>query len=80
MPWNDPFAPQIHPSPDYAEIFVTKCRRRRDDKACEGTRLRGSGPAGVLMQYAEEPKRHPLAGRGTRLRVAQSAWMIAALQ
>ncbi len=35
----------------------------------------GSGPAGVLMQYAEEPKGHPLAGRTT-----QSAWMIVALQ
>jgi len=39
----------------------------------------GSGPAGVLVQYAEEPKEG-----GTRLRVAQSVrsarWMIAALQ
>ena len=35
----------------------------------------GSDPAGVLVQYAEESKEG-----GTRLRVAQSAWMIAALQ
>jgi hypothetical protein len=35
----------------------------------------GRAPQGVLLQYAEEPKEG-----GTRLRVAQSAWMIAALQ
>ncbi len=44
----------------------------------------GSGPAGVLLQYAEEPKGHPLAGRGAPARagraVGAARWMIAALQ
>ena len=39
------------------------------------TRRGTKDPAGVLVQYAEESKEG-----GTRLRVAQSTWMIAALQ
>jgi len=35
-------------------------------RRCEGHPLGGSGTAGVLVQYAEEPKEG-----GTRLRVAQ---------
>ena len=37
--------------------------------------VRRRASAGVLVEYAEEPKEG-----GTRLRVAQSVWMIAALQ
>ncbi len=37
--------------------------------------LRVGPPRRVLVKYAEEPKEG-----GTRLRVAQSVWMIAALQ
>jgi len=48
---------------------VTKCRKRRDDKA------RDEGPRRRTPEYAEEPKEG-----GTRLRVAQSALMIGALQ
>ena len=53
---------------------MSALRHVREAPAC------GSGTAGVLVQYAEEPKE----GGGTRLRVAQSVrsarWMIAVLQ
>ena len=39
------------------------------------TRRATRGPAGVLMQYAEEPKEG-----GTRLRVARSVRMVSLLQ
>ncbi len=41
---------------------MTKCRRRNDE--CVAPRVT-RGPAGVLVQYAEEPKEggYPLAGR-----------------
>ncbi len=37
---------------------MTKCRRRRDDKACEGHPLCGSGTAGVLMSTPRSPRKH----------------------
>ena len=49
-------------------MFVTKCRRRRDEcvaPRARGTRFAGRASAGVLVEYAEEPKErgYPLAGR-----------------
>ncbi len=43
--------------------FVTKCRKRRDDKACEGTRA-GRAPQAYSLQYAEEPKESQRSQRG----------------
>ena len=66
------------PSPDYAQVLVTKRRKRRPEKAREGTRF-GSAPANVLYGTLRRPTEGAPALRVARA-VRNARRMISLLQ